>query len=124
MRIFKNKWFNHWARKENVSDAVLIEAAEEITKGEVEADLGGCLFKKRLAKIGTGKSGGYRVIVGYRKQNNERIIFLYAFAKNQRANISDKEKMTLRLIAKNFVAFTEEHLQELLKIGSIWEVKK
>jgi hypothetical protein len=29
MRIFKNKWFNHWASKEGISDAVLFNAAEE-----------------------------------------------------------------------------------------------
>jgi hypothetical protein len=49
MRVFKNKWFNHWARKEDISDAVLLDAAEEIAAGKVEAALGGCLFKKRLA---------------------------------------------------------------------------
>jgi hypothetical protein len=41
MRIFKNKWFNHWASKEGISDAVLLNAAEEIASGKVDADLGG-----------------------------------------------------------------------------------
>jgi len=63
VRVFKNKWFNRWARGEDVSDSVLFKAAEEILSGKVEADLGGYLFKKRLAQAGRGKRGGYRTIV-------------------------------------------------------------
>jgi len=85
VRIFKNKWFKRWARKENVSDDVLVEATKEMETGKVEADLGGFLFKKRLAKSGSGKSGGYRVLVGYKK--GSRTVFLYAFAKNQKSKI-------------------------------------
>ena len=44
MRVFKNKWFHRWASREKISDALLLQAAEEIVKGQVEADLGGCLF--------------------------------------------------------------------------------
>ncbi|MCW8814624.1 MAG: type II toxin-antitoxin system RelE/ParE family toxin, partial [Chlorobium sp.] len=46
MRVFKNKWFHRWARREKISDALLLKAAEEIVAGQVEADLGGYLFKK------------------------------------------------------------------------------
>ncbi len=122
MRAFKNKWFNHWARKEGVSDAVLLDAAEEIAAGKVEADLGGCLFKMRLPRQGAGKSGGYRVLVGYRRPNAERIIFLYAFAKSDKANISAREEAALSLAAEAFISMAEGKLQELLADGSIWEV--
>jgi hypothetical protein len=62
MRVFKNKWFSRWARSEDISDAVLLNAATEIVAGKVEADLGGYLFKKRLAQPDKGKRGGYRTI--------------------------------------------------------------
>ncbi len=52
MRVFKNKWFNHWASKEGISDAALLNAAEEVASGKIDADLGGCLFKKRLPRVG------------------------------------------------------------------------
>ncbi|MBF0404522.1 type II toxin-antitoxin system RelE/ParE family toxin [Candidatus Magnetominusculus xianensis] len=123
MRVFKNKWFNHWAHREGISDAVLCQAAEEISTGKVEANLGGYLFKKRLTRAGAGKSGGYRVIVGYRRPNTERIVFLYAFAKSDRANISDRERTALSFVAEAFVSSVDEHIQELLAINSIWEVK-
>ena len=123
MRVFKNKWFNHWAHREGISDGVLRKAAEEIAEGKVEADLGGCLFKKRLPRIGAGKRGGYRVLVGYKKPNSERIIFLYAFAKSDKANISDKEKAALSLVVESFVLSTDEHVLTLLDTNLIWEVK-
>ena len=104
MRVFKNKWFNHWAGKEGISDADLLNAAAEIALGKVDADLGGCLFKKRLPRIGAGKRSGYRVVVGYKRPNSERIVFLYAFAKNDKTNISVKEEAALSLAAQSFVA--------------------
>ena len=123
MRVFKNKWFNHWASKEGISDAVLLDAAKEIAVGMVEADLGGCLFKKRLPRAGAGKRGGYRVVVGYRKPNTERIVFLYSFAKNEKTNISVKEEAALSLAAESFVSTADKQVQELLATGSIWEVQ-
>lgn len=124
MRVFKNKWFERWARKEGVSDEALHNAAVEIVAGRVEADLGGYLFKKRLPLKGSGKSGGFRVVVGYKKPNEERIIFIYAFAKNARANISTKEEAALSIVAENFISTTNAQLKTLIEIGSIWEVTK
>jgi len=76
MRVFKNKWFARWARTEDVPDSVLLHVAAEIVAGQVEADLGGCLFKKRLTREGSGKRGGYRALIGYKKPFTERIVFL------------------------------------------------
>jgi len=123
MRVFKNKWFNRWARDEDIPDSVLCEAAKDVTAGKVEADLGGCLFKKRLPRPGAGKSGGYRVVVGYKKPNTARIIFLYAFAKNTKANMSAKEAAALSLVAESFVSATDKQLQKLLTSNAIKEVQ-
>lgn len=118
-----NKWFNRWARAEKISDVVLQEAAQEVAAGRVEADLEGSLFKKRIAKAGAGKSRGYRTIVGYKRPNSGRIIFLYAFSKNERANISDKEEAALSVAAEAFISATDKQVSELLKNGAVWEVK-
>jgi hypothetical protein len=91
--------------------------------GQVEADLGGGLFKKRVAREGSGKRRGYRVLIGYKKPHTGRIVFLYAFAKNTRANISDKEKMALSLVAEALVSATEAQIRGLIKEGSIVEVQ-
>lgn len=123
MRVFKNKWFARWTRAEDIPDSVLLRAAAEVAAGQVEADLGGCLFKKRLAREGSGKRSGYRVIIGYKRPNSNRIIFLYAFAKNARANISAKEKEALSLVAEAFISATDAQVSSLLKKGSIVEVQ-
>jgi len=123
MRVFKNRWFARWARTEDVLDSVLVQVAAEMVAGQVEADLGGGLFKKRLPREGSGKRGGYRVLIGYKKPKVERIVFLYAFAKSARANISDKEKEALSLVAEAFVAATDEQVGLLLQEGSIVEVQ-
>ena len=80
------------------------------------------MFKKRLPKTGVGKRGGYRVIVGYKRPNAARTIFLYAFAKSEKANISAKEEAALSLVAESFVSTADKQVQELLAAGSIWEV--
>ncbi len=123
MRIFKNKWFARWARTEEVTDPVLYQTAMEVVAGQVEADLGGYLFKKRLSPEGRGKRGGYRILIGYKKPNKERVIYLYAFAKNKKANISDKEKEALRLVAETFVSATDAQVSFLMRDGSIVEVQ-
>ena len=123
MRVFKNKWFNRWARGEDIPDSALYTAAVEIAAGRYDADLGGFLFKKRLARTGGGKRGGYRTLVGYKKANSERLIFLYAFAKSNKANISDKEEAALSLAAESFLSASDRQVNELLTNGSIWEVQ-
>ena len=40
-RIFKNKWFFRFARRETIEDAVLCEAVSNAEKGVIDADLGG-----------------------------------------------------------------------------------
>ena len=120
MRVFKNKWFNHWASKEGISDAALLNAAEVVASGKIDADIGGCLFKKCSPRVGAGKRGSYRVVVGYKRPNTERIVFLYVFAKNDKTNITVKEEAALSLAAQFFVATTDSHVQDLLATGSIW----
>ncbi|MBJ6802382.1 type II toxin-antitoxin system RelE/ParE family toxin [Geomonas propionica] len=125
LRVFKNKWFSRWARREGIADGVLLDAAKEIASGNVEADLGGYLFKKRIARAGGGKSGGYRTIVGYKSTSPspKRIIFLYAFAKNAKTNISVKEEAALSLVAGSFLSAPDSKIDEYLLKGSIVEVK-
>jgi hypothetical protein len=101
----------------------LLRAAKEVVTGKVEANLGGCLFKKRIARTGEGKSGGYRTIIGYKRPNVERIIFLYAFAKNVKANISNREEAALSLAAEAFISATDSQVNDLLAGGSIKEVQ-
>jgi hypothetical protein len=60
--------------------------------------------------------------VGYKRPNSERVIFLYAFAKSEKANISAKEEAALSLVAEAFISATGSQINRLLAEGSIWEV--
>ena len=56
--------------------------------GLYDADVGGGLVKKRIARPGQGKRGGFRTLVATNKGN--RWVFVFGFPKNERSNI-DKD---------------------------------
>ena len=55
MRVFKIRMFAKWAGKQRISDDDLRRSISEIEAGRVEANLGGNLFKKRVATKGRGE---------------------------------------------------------------------
>ena len=77
MRIFKSRWFQRFARKEEIADAVLRDAAERANRGQIDADLGGEVIKQRIARPGHGKSTGYRTIILFRR--GSKAFFVYGF---------------------------------------------
>ena len=58
MRIFKNTWFERFARKRKIEDSVLVDVIQRIERGQIDADLGGGVLKQRIARAGQGRSGG------------------------------------------------------------------
>ncbi|MDR2922264.1 MAG: type II toxin-antitoxin system RelE/ParE family toxin, partial [Treponema sp.] len=40
MRLFKNTWFNRFAKKEGITDDELRETANQLEAGQADADLG------------------------------------------------------------------------------------
>jgi hypothetical protein len=113
MRIFKNSWFARFADKEGITDGELVEAADLLEAGLAGADLGGDVYKMRLARPGEGKSGGYRVIVFFRSE--ERTFFEYGFAKADRGNISEKELRNFRKMAKIHLSLTDAEIRDDLR---------
>ena len=63
MRIFKARTFQRWAGKTGVSDSALLDAVAKMECGLIDADLGGNLYKQRVALPEHGKSGGTRTII-------------------------------------------------------------
>jgi hypothetical protein len=122
LRIFKSKWFQHFARKERISDAALHDAVARAERGQVDAYLGGEVIKQRIARPGQGKSGGFRTIIFFRR--GERAFFVYGFAKSHRSNINDSEEAQFKEAAKFVLSLTEKQLAELLKRGEFAEVSK
>lgn len=120
MQVFKNKAFSKWALKEGLGDEVLLAAIDEISQGLVDADLGGQVFKKRVAVGGRGKSGGFRTLLAYRAADNA--FFVYGFAKNARANISNKELKALKMYANTLLSYSRVELNKAVKGGALIEV--
>lgn len=123
MRAFKGKRFARWAKDERIGDEILLAAAVEALAGQVEADLGGYLFKKRVARRGAGKSGGYRTILGFRKGAN-RVFFLFGFPKSERATVTPREQAALSLVAASLVHATDSQFAALILNGDIFEVEQ
>ena len=66
MNVLKRKDFARWQAGEKLPDAALCRAVHEMEAGLIDADLGGFLYKKRVARLGGGKSGGYRTLLSAR----------------------------------------------------------
>lgn len=121
MRVFKTKWMTRFARGQRLSDESLADAIEEVESGLIDADLGGGLIKKRVARAGGGKSGGYRMLIAYRE--GERAVFLYGFPKNHRDNIEPKELESLKELATVFLEAAEEGITKALNDKTLVEVQ-
>jgi hypothetical protein len=88
--------------------------------GAFEANLGGNLFKKRIARPGQGKSGGFRTIVATNLKS--RWFFVYGFAKNERDNIDDDEEAALKRLAASLLSLHQQALAKALEAGEVTEV--
>jgi hypothetical protein len=119
-RIYKLKGFARFQRKERISDASLRNAIGNVEAGLIDADLGGGLVKQRLARVGQGKSGGYRTVIAVRR--GDRAVFLYGFAKNERGNIDADEMEEFRRLARGFLGLTAQQIATLIAENELMEV--
>jgi len=120
LRIFKNKVFTRFAKKSGISDAALCKAIMEAEKGLIDADLGGGVIKKRVAREGKGKSGGFRTIILFR--TGTRAFFAYGFAKNERDNIDNDELTEFKRLAEIMLNYSDSELVHAINKSILTEV--
>jgi len=120
MRVLKTSWFRKFAAKERISDAALCEAVSRVEVGLVDVDLGSGLLKQRVARPGGGRSGGYRTILIFR--SGSRAVFVFGFAKSDRANLTAQEEAVYKAAAKLVLAFSEDQLDAEVASGRMTEV--
>jgi hypothetical protein len=120
VRLLKDPAFSRWARKERITNRALKEAAEEIESGLVDGRLGGFLVKKRIARPGEGKRGGYRTIVAHRQ--GSRLVFLHGFAKSDTGNISRQERNALIKLGEVYLEYDEATILKVLAARQLIEV--
>ena len=121
-RVFATKDFDKYRRKVGWSDSLLIATVREIESGLFDADLGSGLFKRRVARPGSGRSSGYRVVVALKI--NERAFLVDAFSKNDKSNHTPSEMRALKMLASYFLGLTEEELSIALEAKVIVELEK
>lgn len=120
MAIYTTRWFDRWARRQGLAASSLCIAVREMANGLFDADLGGGLFKKRIARPGQGKSGGYRTLVATNKGN--RWVFVFGFPKNERSNTDMDEEEALKKLAAHLLSLTAQAITKAKQAGELIEV--
>lgn len=122
MLIYKTKWLARFARQERITDQSLREAITRAERGLVDADIGGGIIKQRVARLGQGRSGGYRMLIAY--SVGSRAVFLYGFGKNERDNIDPDELLTLREIGAAWLAADARRIARAIAEDALQEVDR
>jgi hypothetical protein len=120
VRVFKYTRFSRFASKEGITDNELLEIVDRLDARQVDVNLGGDVYKVRIARQGEGKSGGHRVIVYFR--NEFRTFFVYGFSKSDRDSISEKELRAFKDDAKEDFELTDAEIKAWLNRGTLIEI--
>jgi hypothetical protein len=122
MRAFKTRTFQRWAGKAGVTDAALLDAVAQMERGLIDADLGGNLYKQRVALPGRGKSGSTRTIIATRFAGV--LFFLYGFEKNDRDNITARELALYQRLAHELLEMNDARISAALSAQVLMEVTR
>ena len=93
-----------------------------MSRGLIDANLGGGLVKKRIARPGAGKSSGFRTLLATNK--NDLWFFVYGFAKNDRDNIENQELLALKRLAAVLLGMDANAINKLLADKELKEICK
>lgn len=77
------------------------------------------MLKKRIARPGTGKRGGYRTL--FTSNRRDRWVFLFGFGKNELENIGDDDLYDFKKLAGLYLDRRESDIAYLIDIGELQE---
>ena len=86
----------------------------------IEADLGAGLLKKRIARPGEGKRGGFRTLVATNRAG--RWFFVFGFPKNERGSIDRDEEEALKKLAAHLLSLSASALAAARQAGELMEI--
>jgi hypothetical protein len=92
----------------------------EMEQGLIDADLGGGLFKKRIALPRKGKSGSARTLLATNK--DDRWFFVFGYEKKERANINKTELSALKTIAADLLIYSNDELNKAVTDNKLEEL--
>ncbi|WP_242171768.1 MULTISPECIES: type II toxin-antitoxin system RelE/ParE family toxin [unclassified Pseudomonas] len=113
LRLFKTRHFADSASKAWVCDSELREAFGQMLKGQAD-NLDGGVWKKRL------NQNRHRSIVLARGRHYW--VYQLLFAKQDQSNISQKDLIAFRAMAKTYEALSEIQVQQLLDLKEFVEI--
>tara|TARA_B100001564_G_scaffold339648_1_gene332605 strand:- start:199 stop:582 length:384 start_codon:yes stop_codon:yes gene_type:complete len=120
-RIFKTSWINKFANKYHICDAMLATTPELISNKKSCINLGGSVYKCRIARKNQGKSRGYRIYVIHKKKHHFFIVT--GFCKSVRKNITPKQETELKEIAPFYYKLTDADINKLLQNNKLIEIE-
>ena len=109
MKTLTTKWFKKWSSKVALSRHDLLETIENLELGLSAVDLGGNLFKVRVKRKHSGKSSGFRTIIGYK--SGDKAIFLYGFGKNEKDNLDKSELYHLKKLGNDLLSLNKQQIE-------------
>jgi len=76
-------------------------------------NLGGGLFKVRVASENSGKSSAYRTIIVFRK--DDRAVMVYGFMKKEQENLSKEDLKSFKILSKDILELELEELEKAIE---------
>jgi hypothetical protein len=116
--VFASKPFMRFARRFGIGDEDLWDAVS----GPCDADLGGGVFKYRLAREGEGTSGGARALIAMKV--GQRAVLMFGFEKKDQANIKPDELRGFRKAARIYLGYSEEEITAIVKEKALFEIAR
>jgi hypothetical protein len=89
-------------------------------RGPYDADLGGGVFKYRLAREGEGLRGGARALIAMKI--GQRAVLMFGFEKKDLANIKPDELKGYRKAARIYLGYTEAEISAIVKEKALFEL--
>lgn len=120
MRVFKTKAFIRFADKASIPDSALCQAIGNAARGLIAASLGGSVIKQRIARLGRGKSSGFRTLIVFKA--GTRAIFLHGFAKSEKDDVGTNELTALKKLAGELLAYDDKSMARVITAGVLVEI--
>ena len=119
MRYLKNKAFQRDLKDNNLDDEYIKGVLENVFEGR-STSLGSKMYKIRASKEGQGKSGGFRNIFFWKR--DELIVFCLLFGKNEQDNLTADEKKALKILSDEYDQLTENEIKVLTRNNKFKEI--
>ncbi len=120
MKYLKNKSFQRNLKDSGLDDENIKVVLNDIFDGRA-IFLGSKLYKIRGAKEGKGKSGGFRSLFFWKR--DELIVFCLLFTKNEQDNLSSNDSKALKILSKEYDSLTEDDIRKRIEKKTLIEVK-